>query len=418
MCLKISKKPIAFLLSVLLAVSATFCLSSFTAFGQVNWNYDENNRTLYFDGAGTTGDFTQSKLPEWSKYSQSAENIVFSDGIAQIGNYAFLNFSKVKSVSFPSSLKSIGYASFYGCENLKSAEFSDKSDKIEMIDSYAFFETALDFAEFKSSVKELGDYSFGYGNNGKKDGFYFICKPADAVGKYAFENGFKVLSNTVLDNEYDISFETDKETFYFFFTPTHSGEYSFKSTGVFDTFAVLYNENFEKISENDDEGIDCNHNLKVHLERGKTYCFSTKPLYSSQSGKYPVHLTVLQKDKEYAVSGTVFELADKNGNLKNAVSGVQVKCDDCENTAVTDEKGEFTLSLQSETHTITLSSPTGFDRKIVLNVTKDENIGKTGIINCDINKDGFINIRDIAEDRNCENEVREFFNISKNSWEY
>ena len=57
MCLKISKKPIAFLLSVLLAVSATFCLSSFTAFGQVNWNYDENNRTLYFDGAGTTGDF-------------------------------------------------------------------------------------------------------------------------------------------------------------------------------------------------------------------------------------------------------------------------------------------------------------------------------------------------------------------------
>lgn len=86
------------------------------------------------------------------------------------------------------------------------------------------------------------------------------------------------------------------------FTPTSSGEYTFVSDSIYDSYGYLYNENLEKLSEDDDSGGNLNFKITYYLEAGKTYILAFR--LSTVDGK----IRILVTDGDYEDGG------DENDN--------------------------------------------------------------------------------------------------------
>ena len=90
------------------------------------------------------------------------ETLIFADGVTEIGNNAFANYTALKSVTLPETLTVIGENAFAGCVALESINLS----KVEKIASKAFEDcnklTVLDL----SSLTEIGVQVFSIGVDG------------------------------------------------------------------------------------------------------------------------------------------------------------------------------------------------------------------------------------------------------------
>ncbi len=90
------------------------------------------------------------------------ENIVIPESVTNIGDYAFLRCSSLKSISFGenSELKSIGLYAFGGCSLLENFEIPNS---VTDIDSHAFSAcSALSSIEIPDSIINLGAYTFEF----------------------------------------------------------------------------------------------------------------------------------------------------------------------------------------------------------------------------------------------------------------
>ena len=81
---------------------------------------NDNHNVLIIYGSGAMADYVSLENTPWWDYHETIKTLIISDGVTSIGNNAFSNFSKLTSVSLPSSLTSIGSSAFEGCDNLTS----------------------------------------------------------------------------------------------------------------------------------------------------------------------------------------------------------------------------------------------------------------------------------------------------------
>lgn len=136
----------------------TFADESGTCGENLSWTYVESTKTLKISGSGKMNDYEWAKTP-WFNYRFSITIIDIELGITSIGNYAFMGFQYLNSVTIPESVESIGESAFSGCSSLKevtipnsvttlsSGIFSECSgltsinipNNITAIDSYAFY---------------------------------------------------------------------------------------------------------------------------------------------------------------------------------------------------------------------------------------------------------------------------------------
>lgn len=85
------------------------------------------------------------------------ETIVIPEGVTAIAENAFENKKKIKVVSFPESLISIGACAFRGCSGITQITLNDN---LEKIDYDAFFGTGLTKIEIPGKVKYIGITAF------------------------------------------------------------------------------------------------------------------------------------------------------------------------------------------------------------------------------------------------------------------
>ncbi|MBR7083785.1 MAG: leucine-rich repeat protein, partial [Oscillospiraceae bacterium] len=116
------------------------------------------------------------------------ESIQLPEGLKTIGTSAFRN-TALKSVSFPSTLESVGQSAFFGCASLETIEFNENlkeikqntfdscsalkelhfNEGLESIEPFAFVRCdALESVVFPASLKTLGEQSFREDKNLKK----------------------------------------------------------------------------------------------------------------------------------------------------------------------------------------------------------------------------------------------------------
>ncbi len=147
--MKTMRKPLSVLLSVLLAL-AVFPLAFATAFADPAsdfiWTYDETTETLTVTGTGEIpATMTMDEIEEEEDFTSflahyphpeylNAKHVVLSEGITAVGEMTFF-FSRMQTLSLPSTLERIDKAAFAYC-------------------------TMLEEVNFPAALKSIGDYGF------------------------------------------------------------------------------------------------------------------------------------------------------------------------------------------------------------------------------------------------------------------
>ena len=109
---------------------------------ELTWNLDPASGTLTISGTGSMYYYSIIQgavyqiTPPWYDNRGSVRKIVISDGVTEIGNYAFYGCSNAVSVEIAGSVKKIGEKAFNGCKALADLVFT--GDGLEEIGEYAF----------------------------------------------------------------------------------------------------------------------------------------------------------------------------------------------------------------------------------------------------------------------------------------
>lgn len=96
---------------------STFYLAEGTCGEGLSWNLDGAG-TLTLNGIGQMESFEAADNVPWHSYKDKIKNIVISDGIISIGDYAFYGMTGLEKIVIPSAVSSIGAYAFGNCAKL------------------------------------------------------------------------------------------------------------------------------------------------------------------------------------------------------------------------------------------------------------------------------------------------------------
>ncbi len=125
----------------------------------VKWSYYDNG-TLIISGTGAMKDYAVKQEEPWRDKINDITNITISDGVTNIGDNAFNDFSKLSSITIPNSVTNIGESAFGGCSNLASITIPDS---VTSIGDWAFYNcSSLSSITIPASVMSIGEGVFAY----------------------------------------------------------------------------------------------------------------------------------------------------------------------------------------------------------------------------------------------------------------
>lgn len=131
-------------------------LTSGTCGDDLTWEVNEENGTLTISGSGKMEDYDY--YSPWLDDSELIVEVILSDGITNIGNYAFNLCHNLASINIPNSVKSIGVFAFRECESLTSITIPNS---VTSIGNEAFiYCTSLTSITIPNSVTSIGDFAF------------------------------------------------------------------------------------------------------------------------------------------------------------------------------------------------------------------------------------------------------------------
>ena len=120
------------------------------------WDYDSSNHTLTITG---TGDMPYlGNNDAWDDLRSEVKRIVIEDGITEIGQNSFTDFTALEWVIFPDTLHAVRAEAFMNCSSLKQIEFQEG---LKAINSRAFMNcNSLESIVLPDTLEELGASSF------------------------------------------------------------------------------------------------------------------------------------------------------------------------------------------------------------------------------------------------------------------
>ncbi len=179
----------------------------------LTWTLD-NDGVLVIEGKGRMKDWTWSdfQLKDWHKYfdpdrgiSVVIKSAIVTDGVTNIGNYAFCDCESLCSIVIPESVTNIGESAFEGCESLSSINIPESvtsigdgafsgceslssiniPESVTSIGYCVFYGCAsLSSIDIPESVTSIGDYAFwGCASLSSID----IPESVTSIGENAFE---------------------------------------------------------------------------------------------------------------------------------------------------------------------------------------------------------------------------------------
>ena len=152
-----------------------------------NWKLDRYSGLLEITGTGAMKNY-ETYCP-WYDYREEVRTVVISDGITEIGDYAFYLCKNLEKVTIPDSVTRIGQFSFSGCQALTEI---DLPDALTTIDRYAFnWCTAFTSVKLPDSVVIIGEGGFDYC---KEMQAIQMSRNLKEVGDFAFSGCNKLVS--------------------------------------------------------------------------------------------------------------------------------------------------------------------------------------------------------------------------------
>ena len=122
----------------------------------LTWEYSEGILTI--SGTGSMTEYRNNSEYPWYTYQKSITRVITEEGVTTIGDYAFYNCSKLKSVTLSSTMKEIGVDAFRICESLLNV---DTNKGLVSIGDHAFAGcSVLTFFDMPDTVTDIGPYAF------------------------------------------------------------------------------------------------------------------------------------------------------------------------------------------------------------------------------------------------------------------
>ena len=118
-------KKLLLLLVILLLPMMAKADSNGTCGDNLTWTLVESTGTLTISGFGAMNDYTPNYPGPWYNDREKVLAVVIEDGVTTIGNYAFLGYTCLNSVTIGNSLTNIGISAFASCSGLKSVYITD-----------------------------------------------------------------------------------------------------------------------------------------------------------------------------------------------------------------------------------------------------------------------------------------------------
>lgn len=98
-----------------------------------------------------------TEIKSWG-YEVLVEKVIIKEGTESIKEHAFQDFSKIKEIKIPSSVKTIGPSAFHGCKSLESIEIPEGVTKIEKDTFWGC--NNLKNVKLPKSLLSIGDEAF------------------------------------------------------------------------------------------------------------------------------------------------------------------------------------------------------------------------------------------------------------------
>ncbi len=132
---------------------------------KLTWTYYQSTKTLTISGTGDMSDYDESVVnggyvAPWRRQinTQNIQNVVISDGVTSIGDFAFYLCDKINNITISDSVTSIGDNAFLWCDSLPEVKIPNS---VTHIGERAFSNcTALTSITIPGSVTDIGDYAF------------------------------------------------------------------------------------------------------------------------------------------------------------------------------------------------------------------------------------------------------------------
>ena len=138
----------------------TWDISAYTE-GKIIAKWTLSDKTLRITGTGEMKTLGIGSREDWwrTQYTNLIENVIISDGITNIGSYAFEGFRNLQSITIPEEVTEIGMAAFSGCRSLKNINIPEE---VTYIGEEAFREceslTDIKIPEGVTTIKDLTFY--------------------------------------------------------------------------------------------------------------------------------------------------------------------------------------------------------------------------------------------------------------------
>lgn len=146
----------------------------------VNWQYDTETKTMVVTGNGEMKDWDNVYDIPWREYQYKMETVIIGNGVTNVGDYSFENYTKLKSITLPEGLTRIGDHAFAG----SIMEYVDIPDTVEEIDNNAFYGCEeLLVVDMPKNLKRIGDFAFA---NCKKVTSFYLADGVTTIGENAF----------------------------------------------------------------------------------------------------------------------------------------------------------------------------------------------------------------------------------------
>ncbi|MBR3596338.1 MAG: leucine-rich repeat protein [Clostridia bacterium] len=151
-------------------------MASGTCGENITWTLNYKG-DLSISGSGSM--YSGDVYSPWDDYRDTVNTVSISDGITTLGNNAFYNCRKIKSVVLPESIATIGKSAFENCTSLTSVNIPDA---VTEIPTHAFYNCALNEVALPVNLSYVGDYAFYECNFRNID----IPVTVTEIGEYAF----------------------------------------------------------------------------------------------------------------------------------------------------------------------------------------------------------------------------------------
>ncbi len=289
-----------------------------------------------FECTGTTPFNSGHDTTPWYLSRANRPEIIFEDGIENIGNYAFHECNLPESLELPESIESIGIGAFKDCQGLDKLIVHNPDCEFEYFcisSGTTLYGYANSTAQTYAKNNNLNfkfiacaDNNHVYDNSCDPDCNVCTYTRTDLV--HTDENNDKVCDNCELLISDIFSGETVNvpvhagDTGYLKFIPQQTGVYTIYSVSDEDVYGYVCDKDLSVLEYNDDDGENQNFSITYSFEENIVYYFAVRFKDGSAEGNVPV---VVRFDEETCLHNKTSVIrheatCTQSGNIKTVCS--------------------------------------------------------------------------------------------------